>query len=76
MEGRANFLAVWLPGGKVCSYNILFTDTSSSIEQIYLAHLTALCGGMNCAKLFVLPVRLKCMTESTCGTSSSVGVGS
>ena len=32
--------------------------------------------GMICAELFVLPVRLKCMTESTCGTSSSVDVGS
>ena len=38
MEGLVNFLAVWLPGGKVCSYNISFTDTSSSIEEIYLAH--------------------------------------
>ena len=38
MEDRVNFLAIWLPGGKVCSYNISFTDTSCSIEQIYLAH--------------------------------------
>ena len=36
MEGCVNFLAVWLPEGKVCSYNIPFTDTSSSVEQIYL----------------------------------------
>ena len=49
------------PRRKVCSYNILFTDTFSSVEQIYLTQWTACCGGMKCAKLLVLPVSLNSM---------------
>ena len=35
-------LAVWLPEEKVSSYKLLVTNTSSSIEQIYLTKCTAL----------------------------------